>query len=101
MAADEKAPAKRAARKAAPMSVFDAARSGDRRKLLVALQHRIAETIDDPKTAGPALAALIKQLRDIATEIQAIDAATRANSARPPKSVIATTPDAAWDESMI
>ncbi|MCV7176156.1 hypothetical protein [Mycolicibacterium sphagni] len=100
--AGEKTPAKRAPRKAKPKSVVAAARSGDRRQLLVALQHRIAHAIDDPKAAGPALAALIKQQRDIATEIQAIDLAANAgSSASGPKSVIATTPDEPWDESQI
>jgi hypothetical protein len=98
----EKAPAKRAPRKAAPKSVVAAAASGDRRQLLVALQDRIAKAIDDPKTAGPALAALIKQQRDIAAEIYAIDLAADAGSSRSgPKSAIATTPDEPWDESMI
>jgi hypothetical protein len=100
--AGEKVPAKRAPRKAAPKSVVDAARSGDRRQLLVALQYRIAKAIDDPKTAGPAFAALIKQQRDIAAEIQAIDLAADAGSSNSgPQSVLATTPDEPWDESMI
>ena len=66
----------------------------------MALRNRIAKAIDDPKTAGPALAALIKQQRDIATEIQGIDLAAGTGSGRP-KSAIATTPDEPWDESMI
>jgi hypothetical protein len=97
----KKAPSKRAPRKAAPKSVVDAARSGDRRQLLVAMQHRIAKAIDDPTTAGPAFAALIKQLRDIAAEIQAIDAAKAALSSSGSRSAIATTPDEPWDEAMI
>lgn len=100
--AGEKAPAKRAPRKAAPKSVVDAARSGDRRQLLVALQYRIAKAIDDPKTIGPAFAALIKQQRDIAAEIHAFDLASEAaSSTSGSKSAIATTPDEPWDESMI
>ncbi|CAA0096090.1 Uncharacterised protein [Mycolicibacterium vanbaalenii] len=99
--AGEKAPAGRAPRKVTPKSVAAAARSGSRRQLLVALRNRIAEAIDDPKTAGPAFAALVKQQRDIAVEIEAIDAAAKAKGAKPPKSVIADTPDEAWDESMI
>lgn len=97
-----KAPAKRASRKAAPMSIVDAARTGDRRKLLVALQHRIAKALDEPQTAGPALAALIRQQRDIAAEIHAIDLPAQPGSATSDShSVIATTPNEAWDESMI
>jgi hypothetical protein len=99
--AGEKAPAKRAPRKVTPVSVTAAARSGDRRQLLVAMGNRIAQAIDDPKTQATALAALIKQQRDIAAEIQALDAAAAEKKQPPPKSVIATTPDEAWDESMI
>jgi hypothetical protein len=100
--AGEKAPAKRAPRKAAPKSVVDAVRTGDRRQLLNALQHRIAQAIDDPKAAGPALAALIKQQRDIAAEIHAIELAAGAGSSGSSRqSAIATTPDEPWDESMI
>jgi hypothetical protein len=98
----EKMPAKRTPRNAAAKSVEAAARSGDRRQLLVALQNRIAKAIDDPKTAGPALAALIKQQRDIAAEIHAIDLGVDADSLTSgAQSVIATTPDEPWDESMI
>jgi hypothetical protein len=97
--AGEKAPAKRASR-TAPMSVADAVRTGDRRKILVALQYRIAKAIDDSKSAGPAFAALIKQQRDIAAEIQAIDLAAKAGPAKA-KSVIVDTPNEGWDESMI
>lgn len=58
--------------------------------------------IDDPKTTGPALAALIRRQMDIAAEIQAIDlAAESALSRAGQKSAIATTPDEQWDESMI
>jgi len=100
--AGEKAPAKRAPRKAVPKSVVAAAASGDRWQLLVALRNRIAQAIDDPKTTGPALAALIRRQMDIAAEIQAIDVAADAGSSRSgPKSAIATTPDEPWDESMI
>ncbi len=98
--ADEKAPVKRAARKAAPKSVAAAAASGDRRQLLVALGNRIAKAIDDPGTQPTALAALIRQQRDIATDIQAIDDASVEPGGRR-AAVIADTPNEAWDESMI
>lgn len=100
--AGEKAPAKRAPRKAVPKSVAAAAASGDRRQLLVALGNRIANAIDDPKTTGPALAALIRRQLDISAEVQAIDLAADAGSSKSgPESAIATTPDEPWDESMI
>lgn len=97
----KEAPAKkRAPRKVVPKSVAAAAASNDRRQMLVALRNRIAQAIDDPKTAGPALAALIKQQRDIMAEIALIDRPAAAATA-PMPSVLATTPDEAWDESMI
>ncbi|MDO3636408.1 hypothetical protein [Mycolicibacterium arseniciresistens] len=100
--AGENVPVKRASRKAAPKSVVEAARSGDRRQLLVALQHRIAKAIDDPKATGPAFAALVKQQRDIAAEIYAIDLAADAGSLTSgPQSAVAMTPDEPWDESKI
>lgn len=101
--AGEKAPSKRAPRKAEPMSVAAAARTGDRRKMLVALQYRIAQAIDDPKTGSTALAALLRQQMDIAARIEAIDFAAQAAKAGSgqPESVIASSPDEAWDESMI
>lgn len=97
----KKAPAKRAPRKVTPVSVAAAARSGDHRQLLVALGNRIAKSLDDPGTTGPAFAALVKQAREIAADIQAIDAAAAAKKLPPPPSVLANTPDEAWDESMI
>lgn len=98
-----KAPAaKRAPLKAAPKSVAEAAVSGDRRELLLALGNRVGKALDDPKTAGPALAALIKQAREISEAIAAIDqAADAAEALLGSKSIVATTPDEAWDESMI
>jgi len=68
-AAARKAPAKRSPRKVMPVSVTAAARSGDRRQLLVALQARVARALDDPATTGPAFAALIKQSRELAEAI--------------------------------
>ncbi|MGV0603936.1 hypothetical protein [Mycolicibacterium sp. XJ1904] len=101
-AAARKAPVKRAPRKVTPVSVTAAARSGDRRQLLVALQVRVARALDDPATAGPAFAALIKQSRELSEAIAEID--------RPPPDrdtsgdwleAIKKMPDAEWDESMI
>jgi hypothetical protein len=102
-AAARKAPAKRAPRKVTPVSVTAAARSGDRRQLLAALLARVARALDDPATAGPAFAALIKQSRELSAAIAEID--------RPPperdtsgdwldaiRNMPASEP---WDESMI
>lgn len=102
-AAARKAPAKRAPRKVTPVSVTAAARSGDRRQLLVALQARVARALDDPATTGPAFAALIKQSRELSEAIAEID--------RPPPErdtsgewleAIRNRPNSEpWDESMI
>jgi hypothetical protein len=102
--ASRKAPARKRApvRKATPKSVADAAASGDHRQLLVALAARVAKALDDPTTSGAPFAALVKQARDLADAIAAIDqAADAAETLSGSKSVIATTPDEAWDESMI
>jgi hypothetical protein len=80
--AGERPPTKRAPRKTVPKSVAAAAASGDRRQLLAALGHRIANAIDDPKTTGPALAALIRRQLDISAEVQAIDLAADAGSSK-------------------
>jgi len=100
--AGEKAPAKRAPRKTVPKSVTAASASGDRRQLLVALRNRIAKAIDDPNTQATALAALIRQQRDIGAEIAAIDDAGEAGpSGRGRLTAVAASPDEAWDESQI
>lgn len=101
-AAARKAPVKPAPRKVTPVSVTAAARSGDRRQLLVALQARVARALDDPATTGPAFAALIKQSRELSEAIAEID--------RPPPErdtsgdwleTIRNMPPEPWDEEMI
>ncbi|APE15696.1 hypothetical protein BOH72_11175 [Mycobacterium sp. WY10] len=101
-AAARKAPARRTSRKVTPVSVLAAARSGDRRQLLVALLARVARALDDPATTGPAFAALIKQSRELSEAIAEID--------RPPPErdtsgdwleAIKNMPTEPWDESMI
>lgn len=98
----KRTPAKRTPRKVTPVSVTAAARSGDRRQLLVALQARVARVLDDPATTGPAFAALIKQSRELSEAIAEID--------RPPPErdtsgdwleAIRNMPAEPWDESMI
>lgn len=96
-----KAPRKRApAKKAVPVSVAEAVRSGDRRQLLVALSSQVAKQLDDPATKGPAFAALIKQARELAEAIAALDKAAEP-APPPPPSVLAMTPNEPWDESYI
>lgn len=101
-AAAKKAPAKRAPRKVTPVSVTAAARSGDRRQLLVALQNRIAKAIDDPKTTGPAFAALVKQARELAEAIAEIDRPpAEADTSGDWLEAIRNMPAEPWDESYI
>ncbi len=66
---NEKAPAKKA-----PVTVDSAAKSGDRRALLVAMRDRIATTVAGEKCPPRDLAALTKRLQDIAADIDTIDA---------------------------
>ena len=54
-------------------TIRNAANSGDRRRLLVALRNRIADDLDKGRIASRDLAALTKRLMDIAAEIERID----------------------------
>lgn len=55
-------------------TVAEAAKSGSRRALLVAIRDRIAEAVTSTACAPRDLASLTKRLQDIANEIEAIDA---------------------------
>lgn len=102
-AAARKASAKRSPRKVTPVSVTAAARSGDRRQLLVALQARVARALDDSATTGPAFAALIKQSRELAEAIAEIDRppAERDTSGDWLHAIQNMPASEPWDESMI
>lgn len=54
-------------------TIRNAANSGNRRRLLVALRNRIADDLDKGRIASRDLAALTKRLMDIAAEIERID----------------------------
>ncbi|AEV51855.1 hypothetical protein [Prescottella equi] len=56
------------------LSVEDAATSGSRRALLVAMRDRIATTVTKEDCPPRDLSSLTKRLQDIANEIEAIDA---------------------------
>ncbi|MGR6523846.1 hypothetical protein ACU5JM_19605 [Rhodococcus erythropolis] len=62
-------------------SVADAAKSGSRRALLVAMRDRIADAVTNTNCPPRDLASLTKRLQDMANEIEAIDA--RANDDEP------------------
>lgn len=56
--------------------VSNAAASGDRRLLLVAMRNLIAEKLDEGSISSRDLASLTKRLADISAEIEAIDKAS-------------------------
>jgi hypothetical protein len=72
--------------------VSAAAKDGDRRKLLVALRSRIAQSVEDPKTPARDLAALSKRLLEIVREIELIDAEATVDDV----GSAASTPDQNW-----
>ncbi|RIX26476.1 hypothetical protein [Amnibacterium setariae] len=73
-----------------PKPIASAARSGNRRELLVALRDHIAAQLDEGVGARE-LAPLSRRLVDVAAEIEAIDAATKS-----PVADAAQTPDEEW-----
>jgi hypothetical protein len=75
-----------------PMTVTKAAATGDRRDLLVALRARIAQSVEDPNTRAPALAALSRRLLEIARELEALDAEGGGDAV----GNAAATPDERW-----
>lgn len=56
------------------LTVTQAAASGTRRDLLVAMRDRVAQDVEDPNTPSRDLAALTRRLIEITKEIEAIDA---------------------------
>ena len=57
-----------------PLTVTEAAKSGDARSLLVSMRDRIALAVENPDTPSRDLAALTKRLMETVREIEAIDA---------------------------
>lgn len=55
------------------LRVAEAAETGDRRQLLVAMRARVAKTVEDPNCPPRDLAALTRRLIEIAKEIEALD----------------------------
>lgn len=68
---DEKAPAAPAD---PPKTVAQAAKSGDKRALLVSMRDRVAKAVTAEDCPARDLASLTKRLSDIAKEIEALDA---------------------------
>lgn len=72
-------------------SVTEAAKSGTRRELLVAMRDRVAKDVESPNTPARDLAALTRRLMEITKEIEAIDAREAEDGDGP-----AHTPDEEW-----
>lgn len=77
-------------------TVSEAAASGDRRLLLVALRDRIAKAVQDPDCPPKDLSPLTRQLAAIAKEIEGIDLAEKQEAERG-----AEVADEAFDASAI
>ena len=60
-----------------PLTLAEAAKSGDHRALLVAMRDRIATAVQDPECPPRDLAALTRRLNEIAKDIRALDAAVQ------------------------
>lgn len=76
-------------------SVAEAAQSGDRLELLVAMRDRIAKTISDPDCPPRDLASLTRRLQDIAREIDLLDLSIGTGS------VVASSDDEPFDASSV
>lgn len=74
------------------LTALAAAEAGDYRALLVAMRTRIARDVDDPNTPARDLAALTRRLREIAKEIEAIDAHEEVDEV----GAAAAVPDEEW-----
>ena len=74
----------------------DAAQSGDRRELLIAMRDRIAKTVSDPDCPPRDLASLTRRLQDIAKEIDVLDLSGSGSG-----SVVADTDDESFDATSV
>ena len=73
------------------LTVTEAAAQGDHREMLIALQARIARSVEAPSCNPVALAALGRQLVAISKELSVMDA-----TGEDPIAVAAQTADEAW-----
>ena len=79
-----------------PLTVKEAATSGNHRDLLVAMRSRIAEAVSNSKCPPRDLAALTRRLQEIAKEIEQLDLRALEEAEYGDSSG-----DAAWDASAI
>ena len=84
-------------RRRRPLTIVEAAGSGDERALLVALRERIARTVTDPRCPPRDLAALSRRLQELSKDIAAIDVKRCADGGDGVVEVGAQP----WDESAI
>ena len=82
--------------KARPLSVAQAAATGEHRALLVAMRERIAQTVSDPDCPPRDLAALTRRLQEIAKEISGIDLQAAEEAHHDSRAA-----DETWDEEAI
>jgi DNA-binding NarL/FixJ family response regulator len=78
------------------MTVAAAAKEGTELELLMAMRDRVATAVADPNCPARDLAALTRRLREIAKDIEALQARAREEAAD-----AADAPDEAWDEEAI
>lgn len=78
-----------------PKTVTEAASTGTRLELLVAMRDRVASAVESPATLPRDLAALTKRLTDLMSEIEVLKAANDAESER------GAAKDEAFDASAI
>ena len=64
-------------RRRRPLTIVEAAASGDERALLTALRERIAKTVSDAGCPPRELAALSRRLQELTRDIAGIDAVKR------------------------
>jgi hypothetical protein len=88
-------PGEAALRRRRPLSIVQAAASGDERALLVALRERIARTVTDPGCPPRDLAALSRRLQELSKDIAAIDVKCCAGEGG------GAAGDSAWDDSAV
>jgi len=84
----------RKSRAGRPKSVASAARSGDQRELLVAMQVRLAKAVDRPDVGGLGLAALVRRLLEIGRELEKLGGAGGS-------SVVVDAPTEPWRPSLV
>lgn len=81
-----------------PLSVAQAAATGDQYALLVAMRERVASTVADPDCPPRDLAALTRRLQEIARELASIDERRKQEAQ---EGEDAPTGDTAWNAASV